>query len=118
MENSSGSVIGMASSIVINTAGSYNVKVTSPTGCSKSQDFTAVFEPTPTISLPADVTICDGVDYMLVANTTASFLEWFKDGVLVQSGPQKSLSLDTAGIYSVKAGNSPACQVSDEINIG
>ena len=58
------------------------------------------FEPTPTISLPADVTICDGVDYMLVANTTASFLEWFKDGVLVQSGPQNP-SVLTQQVYTV-----------------
>ena len=117
-KNSAGMVIGMASSVVLNTAGTYTVNVTSPTGCSKSQDFTAVFEPTPTVSLPADVTICDGVDFMVAANTTASFLEWYKDGVLVQSGPQKTLTVDTAGVYQVKAGNSAACQVTDEINIG
>ncbi len=112
-----GTVIGSNSAVTLNTEGTYTVKVTSPTGCVKTKEFQAIFEPTPTVTLPADLTICDGVDYLLIANTTASFLEWYKDGVLIQSGPQKNITLDTAGVFSVKAGNSAACQVTDEINI-
>ncbi|MBK8700504.1 MAG: hypothetical protein IPN29_13620 [Saprospiraceae bacterium] len=110
--------LGTTSNLTISLPGTYGIAVTSGTGCKKSTSFEASFEPTPTVSIPSDLTICDGVEYLIVANTTATFLEWYKDGILVKSGSEKALLVDTSGLYLVKAGNSTLCQVEDEMVIG
>ncbi len=103
--------------LTTSAAGKYILTITTLTGCAKSQDVNVTFEATPTVSLPADATICDGVQFQIVANSTATFLEWYKNDTLVQSGPNKTLSVSTKGTYKVKAGNSVLCQVQDDIII-
>lgn len=109
--------ISTSSSITVSVASDYRVEVTSSTGCKKTQNFKTFFEATPNLSLPEDVTICDGVDFQLLANTNASFIEWYKNDVLITSGPSKSITINEAGNYKAKAGNSALCQVEDEIVI-
>lgn len=110
-------VISTSNSVNVTQAGSYTVLVTSPTGCPKSANTTVNVEGVPTLTLPADITICDGVNYLLMANTSASNLEWYKDNVLITSGALTQITVNAAGTYKVIAGNSVNCQIEDEIVI-
>lgn len=102
--------------IVVTEDGKYILEITNETGCTKIQEINVVFEQTPFISLPSDVTICDGLDFQINATTNATNIRWLKDGAVVQLGPDKILTVDTAGIYSAEVGTDN-CLVSDEIVI-
>jgi gliding motility-associated-like protein len=108
-------LVGTSSELTTSTAGKYKLVIKSLTGCEKSQDIDVSFEATPTISLPANITICEGVKFQIAATTNASFLEWFKNDTLVQSGSNKILEVNAKGTYKVKAGNSVQCQVDASI---
>ncbi len=110
-----GTLVGTTNTLATSTAGKYRLVITSLTGCEKSQDVNVLFEATPTVALPTDVTICDGVEYIINATTNATFMEWFRNDTLVQSGSNNTLKIDKKGTYKVKAGNSVLCQVFDEI---
>ena len=106
-----------SNSIEVTEEGLYSVLVTNPTGCPKKAFVQVNVEGVPSLSLPEDLTICEGVVYNLFATTTASNLEWYKNDTLVVSGGVKNISVTTAGIYKVIAGNSANCSVKDSILI-
>ncbi len=110
-----GTLASTTNQLTTSTPGKYRLIITSLTGCEKSQDVNVSFEATPTVALPSDVTICEGVQFIISATTNASFMEWFRNDTLVQSGANNTLKVDTKGTYKVMAGNSVQCQVSDEI---
>lgn len=113
----SGALVSTTSTLTASTAGKYRLVISSLTGCEKSQDINVTFEATPTVALPSDVTICEGVDFLITATTNATFMEWYRNDTLVQSGANNVLKVNTKGSYVVKAGNSVLCQVSDEIKV-
>ena len=105
--------------------GNYLVEVINDVGCSKFEVVNiAIFE-TPTLSLEEDKSVCEGEIFNLPATTTASNLQWYKDGVELMGETSGTLLITDAGQYHVVGTNNYplpedeilGCSVSDTINI-
>lgn len=111
-----GTVLDSDNEITLSADTRVFIEITSPTGCAKKQEVNVTFEQSPTISLPADVTICDGVEFLINATTSAGNISWYKDDTLVQLGANKILEVNKAAIYKAVVGTG-ICETSDEITV-
>lgn len=98
------------SSIVVNTAGQYRVRVLSPTGCSTESDVKEVIIATaPTAQITASsLTLCAGDTVSLVAGAADSY-SWIKDGLPLPAETKQTLKANSVGSYKVIVKNAAGC---------
>ena len=92
-------------SITVKTAGSYSVKVTNANNCSATSAATAVTVntfPSATISASGSTTFCQGDSVILTSSAGVSYL--WNNGKTT-----RSITVKTAGSYSVKVTNGNNC---------
>ncbi|MFT4533522.1 MAG: gliding motility-associated-like protein [Saprospiraceae bacterium] len=109
----------------VTESGNYLVEVINEVGCSKFEVVNIAIFDTPTLSLEDDKSVCEGEIFNLPANTTATNLQWHKDGVELMGETSGTLLITNAGQYHVVGTNNYpltdggilGCSVSDTINI-
>ncbi len=92
--------------ITTGSQGSYNVRVTSSSGCSKTSSNTNVTVnalPTATITTGGPTTFCSGGSVNLTASSGSSYL-WTPGSATTQT-----INVTSAGSYSVKVTNAAGC---------
>ena len=88
-------------------AGPYSVTVTDANGCNGSDEFTLTVNALPVVSLGADMDVCDGDSYALDAGSFTSYL-WST------GASSQTITVSTAGTYTVTVTDSNGCMGSDE----
>lgn len=102
------------------TPGTYTVKVTNFTGCSKYDTVIVNAQSAPQVFLPEELIICDSENYFLesaVASSLPVSILWYKDGILLQNENAVGLEVNQAGLYRIDVVNAAGCQSSDSTNI-
>ncbi|MCU0429898.1 MAG: T9SS type A sorting domain-containing protein [Cytophagaceae bacterium] len=91
----------VAPTLSVNAAGSYMVEVTNAAGCKavSAAKVISVQTPVASITVPSN-TICAGSSILLTATSGTAYV-WRKDGVLISGANAATLSVATAGSYSV-----------------
>jgi len=97
--------------ILINSSGTYFVRVTDINGCEGSDTILISLHQTPTVDLGSNKTICDGGSILLDAGLGWSDILW-SDGYLGQIN-----SVKTSGNYSVRVIDSNGCEGTDEMTL-
>ena len=99
------------SSLVVNLAGSYTVKVTSAAGCDSPVSLAAVVTvnpiPTPP-TISGNLSFCAGDNSTLTASGSGIYM-WFKDTVLIPGQTASTLVVTMAGNYTVKVTSTVGC---------
>lgn len=96
------------SSIVVDTSGTYKVKVN---GCPNPDSVNIFYTPIPEINLGKDLILCTGENIMLDATAQNCTYQW-QDG-----STEPTLNVTTSGTYHVDVFPKGCATVSDEINI-
>ncbi|HET8574432.1 MAG TPA: PKD domain-containing protein [Edaphocola sp.] len=101
------------STLVTSSAGTYYCTVTNTFGCSKADTINVTIGVNPTVDLGNDTGICSGSYITLNAGNqpTGSTYLWSNGS----SG--NSLSVNTAGSYSVAVTNASGCMASDTVDV-
>ncbi|AIZ62813.1 hypothetical protein PK28_02355 [Hymenobacter sp. DG25B] len=95
---------------VISTPGTYTVTVTDKNGCqATSAAVTVQLAPEPVVNLGADVTMCEGQSKTLTAAAGFKSYKWSTGATTA------SITVTTAGTYSVTVEDSYGQQASDEV---
>ncbi len=97
--------------IPVSSGGNYTVVVTDSNGCRNSDTINIIVFPVPSLNLGADTGICSNTNYYLDAGDNNLSYIW-NIGDTTQS-----ISISTAGIYSVTITDSNHCKNADTINI-
>jgi len=93
----------------VTSTGTYTVKVTNSSNCSKSDTIKVTVNPTPVVDLGNDTNLCLGVNYVLNAgNPGASFL-WDN------ASTAQTRTVTSTGTYYVRVRNSFNCTARDTI---
>jgi hypothetical protein len=95
--------------IIPTTTGLYAVTVTTPEGCTNSDEVNITINPVPVVDLGEDRQACDDV-ILDAANEGATYL-W------TGGGTDQTLFVNTNGEYIVDVTNTEGCQASDTVNI-
>ncbi|OWY20584.1 hypothetical protein C7N43_08065, partial [Sphingobacteriales bacterium UPWRP_1] len=93
-------------------AGTYTVTVISASGCSGTATTTVVNSPDPTVSIAGNATICSGITNTLTANPAGYAQYEWSTGAFGQT-----LSVNTAGTYSVTVTDANGCTASNNFTI-
>ncbi|MEM9547746.1 MAG: reprolysin-like metallopeptidase [Bacteroidota bacterium] len=101
----------------VTESGFYLVEVMTETGCAKFDEVNIVINPTPTVELDEDVSVCEGEIYIIQANTNAPNLIWAKDNVELIGQSDPSLLVTEGGMYVLTGSNSFGCVAVDTIMI-
>jgi len=99
------------SSIIVDTAGMYAVTVTNMNNCSNSDTLLLSINSLPIVDLGVDTTICEGTTLTLNAGNQGALFLW-NTGANTQS-----ITIDTAGLYSVVVTNSNHCSQRDTLSL-
>ncbi|MFN8393743.1 MAG: hypothetical protein U0176_03625 [Bacteroidia bacterium] len=94
------------SSIVVSTAGSYDVTVTDANGCTGMSQMNLTLNPMPVVNLGADTSLCAGSSAMLQAGSGFNAYLW-------NTGATTSLSVLATGNYSVTVTDGNGCTATD-----
>ncbi|MGC4104724.1 DUF7619 domain-containing protein [Ferruginibacter sp.] len=94
--------------IVVNTSGTYSVKVTNAQANSAADTIIINFRPVPVVNLGADISQCGGSVILNAANNGAAYL-WSTGAV------SQSISINSAATYWVKVTNTGGCTASDSV---
>jgi gliding motility-associated-like protein len=113
--DSNNNLLSTEDSVSLKTNGRYKLIVTSLTGCSREGVFTVDFRTRPTIILPTNTLVCDGVDYKILPQTNGLFYEWLKDGVKVPDINTISINTKEAGTFTFVTYFSELCKSSTNI---
>ncbi|MCF8372267.1 MAG: T9SS type A sorting domain-containing protein [Bacteroidales bacterium] len=97
--------------INVSAAGTYSVTVTDGNGCQASDEFVLGIYPNPTVTLDADASVCNGDSYLLDAGVQTAYA-WST------SETTQTISVYTAGTYSVTVTNGDGCEASDDFVLG
>ena len=98
------------SSITINGAGSYWVRVTNATGC-EARDTVVVTSASPAVSLGADFSLCGGASSTLTVPAGFSAYEWSTGAT------GNSITVTTPGTYWVRVTNAAGCETRDTVAV-
>jgi hypothetical protein len=101
------------SSLNVTTPGKYWVRATNSNGCSNSDTILVTLGQSPIVTLGPDTVFCQGKTINLYAGAGAGNSYLWNTG-----STASSISVGTAGTYSVVVTNSIGCVKSDVINIG
>lgn len=99
-------------------AGTYIMTVTDANGCSSSKQYTLVDPIQLTVDLGADVTLCSGDTqvYNVAINDPMATYQWKdQNGNII--GSLATITLSTAGIYTVIITDSKGCTATDNVTI-
>ncbi|WP_228420457.1 T9SS type A sorting domain-containing protein [Chryseobacterium sp. 5_R23647] len=99
-------------------AGTYIMTVTDANGCSSSKQYTLVDPIQLTVDLGADVTLCSGDTqvYNVAINDPMAAYQWKdQNGNII--GSLATITLSTAGIYTVIITDSKGCTATDNVTI-
>lgn len=99
-------------------AGTYIMTVTDANGCSSSKQYTLVNPIQLTVDLGADVTLCSGDTqvYNIAINDPMATYQWKdQNGNII--GSLATITLSTAGIYTVIITDSKGCTATDNVTI-
>lgn len=108
--NQAGNPILNPSSYILNPGSNIiNVKVATADGCFKNVILELVLNPKPSVTLPEDFHICEGKSVVLDAGSGFVTYLW-NTGATTQT-----ITVSTAGTYSVKVTNSFGCENTDNI---
>ncbi len=91
-----------SASITVNTSGQYMVTATNAQGCSATASSYVTVNALPVPTISGNTSICQGTTTMLTANGGTSYL-WSN------SSTSTSISVGTAGMYTVTATNAQGC---------
>ena len=105
------------STLIIIESGNYLAEVVNANGCSKFEVVNITINPSPTVELEENISVCEGEIYIIQSNTNASDLVWFKDNVELASETDPSLLVTDAGTYVLVGTNSFDCVDMDTIVI-
>lgn len=97
----------------LQTAGVYNVSITSPTGCTIVDSTEVIVHALPFVHIGSDTAICPGDNITLDAGNTGSgnSFQWNT------SATSQTISVSDSGYYSVTVTNIYGCQENDSIHI-
>ncbi|MBD8081914.1 T9SS type B sorting domain-containing protein [Chryseobacterium caseinilyticum] len=105
-----GNIINNATSYILNLGSNLiNVKVATADGCFKNVILELVLNPKPSVTLPEDFHFCEGKSVVLDAGSGFVTYLW-NTGATTQT-----ITVSTAGTYSVKVTNSFGCENTDSI---
>ncbi|MBN1599306.1 MAG: gliding motility-associated C-terminal domain-containing protein, partial [Bacteroidales bacterium] len=97
--------------VTVNTAGTYSVTVTDANGCQNSDMIVLDVNELPTVDIGTDMTIC--ADSLVTFNAGAGFSTYsWSTGDATQT-----ITINTAGTYSVTVTDANGCQNSDAADI-
>jgi gliding motility-associated-like protein len=105
------------STLEITESGFYFVEVVNGSGCSKFDEVNIIINPSPTVELEDDLSVCEGEIYVIQGNTNAPNLSWFKDGTELMGETDASLLVSQAGTYVLVGSNSFNCVDTDTISV-
>nr|HRD08314.1 gliding motility-associated C-terminal domain-containing protein [Saprospiraceae bacterium] len=91
-------------------------------GCSNVDFIDVDFKPGPSVTLnDANIEICEGESFQLEATTTATKIEWLRNGQTIAGQTGKTLSITQAGTYTIKAtgnvGGGSECTVEETATV-
>lgn len=95
--------------LTVNSSGLYSVVVTSDKGCTGTSSVTVNVNPTPTVNLGNDATLCSDQSLTLDAGNPGATYLWST------SATSSTITVTSSGTYSVTVTNSYNCSSSDEI---
>lgn len=98
-------------SITASTAGSYSVRVMNALGCEGRDTVVLTLKPTPVVNLGADRGICSGATTTLDAGNAGATFVWST------AATTQTITVSTAGTYSVAVTNGQGCTGRDTIVI-
>lgn len=93
----------------VTTSGSYSVKVTNSSNCSKSDTIHVTVNPTPVVNLGNDTNLCLGVNYVLNAGNPGAAYLWDN------ASTAQTRTISVTGTYHVKVTNAFNCAARDTI---
>jgi hypothetical protein len=101
-------------SLTVTTAGSYSVRVTNANNCSSTSAATTVtvnaLPSIPTISNSRPLTFCVG-DNTVLSSSSATGNQWLLNGNIITGATGQTLTVTTAGSYSVRVTNAGNCSM-------
>ncbi|MFZ2489932.1 MAG: hypothetical protein WA208_00470 [Thermoanaerobaculia bacterium] len=103
--------IGSNRSITVSAPGSYSVRLVDANGCVSTSSPVAVTvdtPPAPTITAGGPTTFCAGGSVTLTASAGATY-EWFNGATQIVGANAQSLTVTTAGTYSVRVTHAGGC---------
>lgn len=110
-----------SNSISTNQLGSYNVTITTASGCQTVASYTVVAAPMPTLSLIDEVKACEGLTYALITNTSKGLSFNWKGANNFTSSDSipviTALKLSDAGKYFLTVTNSNGCNINDSTEV-
>ncbi|PSK92065.1 T9SS type A sorting domain-containing protein [Taibaiella chishuiensis] len=95
----------------VNASGTYFVKVTNTSNCSKTDTINVLVNPIPVVNLGNDTAFCQGNTLVLDAGNPGAHYLW-NNGTTAQT-----LAASTTGNYSVVVTDNNSCKGTDNINI-
>jgi hypothetical protein len=99
--------------LVVNSTGSYTVQGTSSAGCvSVSNAIQVAVNPAPAVpvvSANGPLTFCQGGSITL-SNTSPGTKQWLKNNTAIPNQTGNSLTVNTAGSYTLRISNTNGCQ--------
>jgi hypothetical protein len=93
----------------VTATGTYSVKVTNSSNCSKSDTIVVTVNPTPVVNLGVDTNLCQGVSYVLNSGNPGATRLW-DNGTTAQTR-----AVTTTGTYYVRVTNSFNCTGRDTV---
>lgn len=99
--------------LTVNTAGDYSVAVTNTTGCVTTDTINVAINPLPTVNLGADTVLCIGSSISLSGGSQATGTTYLWSDASTGS----SLTVSTAGTYSLLVTTASGCVNTDTIDI-
>jgi uncharacterized repeat protein (TIGR01451 family) len=100
-----------AQSLTVTTSGTYSVKVTNTSGCSKADTISVTINPVPVVNLGADANFCAGSTVLLDAGNTGAAYLWNTGAT------SRQLTISLGGAYSVRVTNAVGCFAADTIQL-
>lgn len=105
------------STLEVTESGFYLVEVVNETNCTKFDEVNIFINPTPTVELEEDISVCEGEVFVIQSMTTAPDLVWIKDDVELMDETDPSLLVSEGGTYILIGSNDFGCEARDTIVI-
>ncbi len=108
--------------IFVNESGTYSLTITTPAGCSGSDEVGVNIRPSLTVNLPREQKICRGQDGMLQAgdpdiDNSQNTYQWYYQGEMIENANASELQVSNAGWYMVSASNDLGCSSVDSVRV-